>query len=68
MSEISGILVALGRDEDGERTIWLRGEKQGYHLPQELFEQAWHLMGTHVALTATANRRLKSIVPTSARY
>lgn len=48
---------------DGSRTIWFRGEPEGYVLPPELFEQAWKLLGTEVRVVATPERRLQSIIP-----
>lgn len=62
-NEISGTLTAMGRDGDGVRTVWFRGDADGYLLPPELFEQAWKLLGSEVRVVATPERRLQSIIP-----
>lgn len=62
-TEISGILQAMGRDMDGQRSVWLQGQGEPFLLPEEHFELAWKKLGEFVRITVAPDGSIKSLVP-----
>ena len=66
-TEFSGILQAMGRDLDGQRSVWLQGQNEPFLLPEEHFEVAWKKLGDFVRITVGPDGSIKSLVPGKTR-